>query len=461
MIYTLEFIRGLSSTYSDVRINNITDFIEEYNDMLQTDGATPAFSRTSKYKSFPKKHFKRRGNEVVIRGGSNFRLFVPNSDIERIQQSIRGTLNKINDSNSSRMIAELLRNILVFNSVDTLDILATEVHKKMIYDKQFQFIYIDLCHQIWSMQDWHDQLITIVDNDGELYWGCNYNVPPESTTLHGPFANEELLRADSRHRVSFLYTLLTLLQKEFNCRDKYLASTNESLTDESFNAKRHIFTIIEFITKLYHKKYINECIVHVMFFDLLGIYKLNDVGKPLPPLQQPNDIWMEAFLIGFNIILSCSFCDSYMSEYYIHLGKLLSYYTWSNRLRFMIEDTLSKRRPSCTKAWSVVARKRNVQVLSYDAIEKLMYSYQRGENINIVVNKCMNANHRDLFEIILNAALDSPKNVNMLVLLVERIHITLDIIKGVFCEFLEQIEDITIDCPKADELLDRYKSVFM
>jgi len=460
MIYTIEFIRGLASQYSEAKIENIGDFIEDYKHILEIDSETPVFSRTTKYKSFPKKHFKKRGNHVIVRGGSNFKLFTPNSDIERIQQSVRGTLNKINDSNAKKIIAELQSKISQFNSVETLDILAIEVHRKIIFDRQFQSIYILLCSQIWSMQEWHDQLVTIVDNDGELYWGHNYNVEKDDTTLHGPFHSEEALRADSRKQVNFRRNLLNLLQKEFSKRDEYLQAM-ETAEDESdrFKAKRHILAIVEFIVKLYLDRLISQPAVHIVFFDLLGVSDLDSKGEPLPPASQPNDVCIETFVTGWKVMQKRKFPAPYIKQYLDHFERLLNSYNWCNRIRFMMEDLLiskkGERQMNNGKSWANVASK---VTLEYEQIETLVNKYRRGVDLSETVSKLSNAEAVDLGEIVLNAALDQPNDAQKLSELTKELQLDL---QEVFNEFLENIDDIKIDIPKAPELMESYKEMFL
>lgn len=461
MIYTIEFIRDLSSQYADAKIDNIGDFIENYKQILEIDSETPIFSRTSKYKSFPKKHFKKRGNHIVVRGGSNFKLFTPNSDIERIQRSVRGTLNKINDSNSKRIIAELQSKISQFNSVETLNILAAEVHRKIIFDKQFQGIYIVLCSQIWSMQDWHDQLVTIVDNDGELYWGHNYNVEKEDTTLHGPFTTEEALRADSRKNVNFRRTLLNLLQAEFAKRDVYLRAMDAAEDDsDRFKAKRHIVAIVEFICKLYLSSKIGQAAVHTMFFDLLSITELDDNEKPLPPPQQPHSVAIETFVKGWQVIQKRKFHDQYMKQYLGHVERLLNGYAWDNRMRFMLEDLLN-RKQNKKNSWVNVASSSAKPKLDYDGIEGVVSKYRRGCDLDETVKKLKGVDSRDLFEIVLNAALDQPDDADKLAVLMKGVKTDSKVLQEVFNEFMENIDDIKIDIPRAPVLMDGYKKLFL
>lgn len=464
MMYTRAFIDSLSDKYANVRFAAADSLLEAYTKALEADAVVPVFSKTAKYKSFPKKHIKttRRGGSLIIKGSAGrHRLFTPNSDIDRIKQAIRGTLNKINDRNFGAVVEELEREIVKFNSVETLDILAEEVHKKIMHDFKYQSVYITLCQRIWSLSDWQDSLVTIVNGpdvdsggdgngNGNLFWIKNQGVAQEDTTLFGPFKDEAALRVASRSVVNFRRVLMDLLRAEFMKREEYLTKYYEN-KDETlqYKMKRSILCIVEFITKLFAVGQMDVRVIQSVFGDLLA-----------GPGDKPDALYIEAFFAGWKG-MGDSGPAEFRSTFVPVVTRILGDGTgWPNRMKFMMEDWL--------KAVGGVQRADVGTTVGFavencatkEDIKEVVSAYFKAGNLAGFVEKLRGCDRQQLVRTVLDAVLDEPaKRMVIGVELVKQLGVDAIGLQKVMDEFMGNIEDIIIDIPNAEKTLVAFKNL--
>ncbi len=273
-IYPRELINSLQKQYTE-KIDILNDFLELYNKIIGEDSIRPLFSQVYKYDFFPKKkNFKKYAN--ITKGDNAWIPIKPKSEIDKIKKTIKIILNKITEDNSNVLIETLVCEINKSNNADVLNILAKEIIEKIIFDKSYQNIFIKLCQRIWAMNNWHKNLVTIIsDEHGNLFW--YKNTAKEDVQLSGPYKDEESLRNDAGKKVNFKYSLLNILQKHFQKKNTYVEKSRQNELDEDLRYKyrRHIFGTLEFIGKLFKKKYLSEKIIHLCILDLLDFENKN------------------------------------------------------------------------------------------------------------------------------------------------------------------------------------------
>lgn len=455
MRYSREFINSLSDKYANIYYEPVNLLLNSYKRALETDSVTPIFSKTAKYESFPKKHVKtiRRGNSIVIKGSaSGHRLFTPNSDIDRIKQAVRGTLNKINDRNFEIVMEELVREIVKFNSVETLDILSEEIHKKIMYDVKYQAVYVTLCIRIWSLTEWQDSLITIItgpeastSSNSSLYWIKNLGVPQEDTVLYGPFADEDSLRINARATVSFRRILMDLLRSEFMKRGEYLNKYYEKQNDdgEQFKAKRLILCVVEFITKLYASGHMDVKVIRSVFADLLS-------G------EKPDGIYIETFCTGWKSLGNTSANNGFKEIFVPIITQLLGDgKAWPNRIKFMMEDWLRSVGPFLSKTEDI-----SCVPLQPTCIKDIVMVYFNNCEQAKVMENIKRCDKHELLKCIVDAVLDEPKRLSMTKNLIKNAMIEDSLIQKVIEEFMQNIDDICIDIPHAKNTLSALKNIY-
>lgn len=483
MMYTRAFIDSLSDKYAEVRFAAADSLLEAYTKALEADAMVPVFSKTAKYKSFPKKHIKttRRGGNLIIKGGAaRHRLFTPNSDIDRIKQAIRGTLNKINDRNFGAVVEELEREIVKFNSVETLDILAEEVHKKIMHDVKYQSVYITLCQRIWALCDWQDSLVTIVngpevvkEGSCNLFWIKNQGIAQEDTTLYGPFKDEAALREASRNVVNFRRVLMDLLRSEFMKREGYLTKYYE-IKDENvqYKMKRSILCVVEFITKLFAVGQMDARVIQSVFNDLLAGDK-------------PDALYIEAFIAGWKGMgESCS--AEFKSIFVPVIVRILGDGTgWPNRMKFMMEDWLKAvgvaspgartvanttsgtgaatsplLPPAANAAFGAAAVPAEGVIAPGQDIKDVVSGYFKDGNLVVATEKLRGCDRQKLARTVLDAILDEPgKRMVIGVELVKQVGTETSVLQEVLDEFMGNIDDIIIDNPNAEKTLVAFKNL--
>lgn len=320
-IYKYEFILSLKPQYTS-EIEELSDFIKHYENLLKEDSVKPIFSQTYQYEVFPKKKsYKKLKKSLICK---------PKTDREIIKKTIKMILNKITENNYTVLIETLVCEIGKFNNADILTILVDEIISKIIFDSSFHDIYIKICQRIATMKNYYENLITItIDDDNKLYW--TLNTSDNKTKLNGPFESEEEIRAYTDKHINFKYYLLNELQNQFKKKDEYIEESKNDDDEQRYRSRRRIFAIIEFIGKLYQKKFINEIIVHLCFLELLN-YNKN---------IQPPEEYIESFSILWRIT---NINNDYLINQYLQcINNLIKNYTWPMRIEFMMEDILDSK----------------------------------------------------------------------------------------------------------------------
>ncbi len=327
-MYSYEYIISFKIK-NQSKIDELDQFIEMYNNLINQDSIKPLFSQTYKYDLFPKKKVYKK---FKIKNKNAWVPTIPKTNIEKIRKIIRIILNKITEKNYNILIETLICEINKFNTSDVLEILATEIIDKVIDDNNFHNIYIKLCNRIWSLKSWHEDLITIViDDNNKLYWHKN---SMNDNDLNGPFDSENDIRIYTDKYINFRYMLLEILQQKFMRKDEYIKDSNQPDINEDLRYKyrRYIFSIIEFIGKLYKKNMISEVIIHLCLLDLINYHKQDD---------QIIQEYVECFHILWKIIdekIISPMKPDLANQYFNYIKEHIMIHNWPLRIEFMLDD---------------------------------------------------------------------------------------------------------------------------
>lgn len=445
-MYSLDYIFSLKPKNKN-KVDCLTEFIENYGRIIKEDIAKPIFSQTNQYDLFPKKkpYKKFRRNKNI------WAPSIPKTDLERVKKTIKSILNKITEKNYNVLIETLICEINKFSIVEVLDILVEETINKVTYDISFHEIYIKICHRIWSMKKWHEELISIVeDEEGKLFWAKNSLKADEK--LNGPFDNEEEIRKYTNKHINFRFYLLNAFEERFRSKSQYFdKKNNKSMSEEEKNKyRKKVFSLVQFLGKMYMKGYLSRKILYVLILDLIGYDKD----------EQPIEEYIESFSKLWKTIdgkFLVPIPKEHIYEIFLHISKMLSKYDWSIRIEFMMEDMINnynkkyKDKIQIKEKIEKMEEEEEVEVEDiYDKIENIILEYKKKERLDEVISKLKKykKNRLIILEIILGWAVEDIKNIKLSVDLIRRCEY-LDIldIQNTLNSMISNIEEIKLDVP--------------
>ena len=480
-IYSYDSIISLKIS---TKIEELNDFVTMYQGLIDEDNVKPLFSQTYKYDLFPKKKIYKR---LKIKNKNAWTPNIPKTNIEKINKTIKIILNKITEKNYNTLIETLVCEINKFNTSDVLEILTHEIIKKIIFDKNFHNIYIKLCNRIWSMKSWHEDLVTIVvDEDNKLYWHKNSN-NEDDVKLNGPHNSEQEIREYTNKYINFKYILFDTLQDKFNEIDQNITKSNEANIDEDvrYKYRRNIFSIVEFIGKLYKKNMISEKIIHICLIELLNYHKQKD---------KLYEEYIEAFCILWKILdekIISPIKPNLADEYFDHINKNIMTQPWSKRIKFMLENIneLYKKKYKCfskpklvnhqsqkvknftdikftrSSEFKLVTRKKiKIKVESSDSdndsvgsqdsfeqIENLIYNFKKDKNYDKVASKLGKYKKYidDMLDLIVYSSLEEINQQKLYAELIKNCKFPTRKIMDALSRSHQNLDDIILDIPNA------------
>jgi len=465
-IYSPDFILSFQ-TIIKTKVHKIEDFVNTYNKLIDQDHIKPLFSQTNKYDLFPK---KKSFKKFRIKNKNVWSPTIPKTNNEKIKKTIKIILNKITEKNYNTLIETLICEINKFTSYDILEILSKEIPNKIIYDCNFQNIYVKLCSRIWSMKKWHENLITIVvDDNDKFYWHKNTSL--EDNKLNGPYNTEEEIREYTNKCINFKYVLLDTLYKKFKNKDKYINKSNvEDIEDDiRYKYRRNIFSILEFIGILYKKNMLSEKIIHVIMIELLNI---NGESKHI--LEE----YIESFCILWKIVnekIICPIQPKLINDYFNYILTNIMPMKWSTRITFMLEDFIEKYENKSSNVINKQKRKdnfsRNVEYNkknikdsdnennddddenNFDKIEEIIYDFKNDSDYVSTVQKLQKYSSKNLdnmLDLLLYCSVENIKNNKKYIELFSKCKFIKDQdILNVVNRFIKNIDEIVLDIPNA------------
>lgn len=343
-IYTIKFIKSFRPFYNK-KVPEIQSFLELYTGIEKKDFIKPIYSETNKYNSFPSFTYKKHHNgkkggglgggkktALFFKKGSNaWQPYTPSSNGEKIKQIVISNFNKLTHKNFEQVSDKLVAHLKEIDCSDVLTILGAEVLKKLLFDKGFYKVYVELCKKIWKLEEWHDSLVTVIEDDGVLYWCENKINVDEDLQITGPYDSIDDLRAVSRKEVNFKRFLMNMLYTEFSRIDEYLEEMGKAATagdeDEEFRFRRKLFSNGEFLAELYKDGCVDSRILNLYFVNLLCMKDFDEKQVNMVKLEIFSKMWT---IIGGKI--------SSRADIVAHIKARIMKMKLVNRIKFMMED---------------------------------------------------------------------------------------------------------------------------
>lgn len=199
-----------------------------------------------------------------------------NNKIEtQISKSIKIILNKLTDKNYNILLESLKCELNKTCNISILDVIIEEIINKIVFDNSYHDLYVKLCKDIWDFRKWHLSLFTTEeDKNGNFYWTKNINVY-SSENKFGPFKSEKIAIDDALSTLNFKLHLIDKIQDEFNNKItieekiEELSEDEDLNEDEIFKLKRKIYSIPEFISKLYIGGHLPISIIYSLIYQLI------------------------------------------------------------------------------------------------------------------------------------------------------------------------------------------------
>ena len=370
-VYSVKFIKSFRPFYNK-KVPEIQKFLELYQDIEKKDFIKPIYSETNKYNSFPsftynKKYSKKGGSGgskkkgvTFLKKGSNaWQPYTPSSNGEKIKQIVISNFNKLTNKNFEQVSDQLIQGLSGIDCSDVLTILGNEVLKKLMYDKNFYKVYVDLCKKIWKLDKWHDSLVTVMQDDGVLYWCENKINVDENMKIYGPYESLDDLRKASRSEINFKRYLMNMLYSEYCKMDEYLEKMQKAVKDgdedDEFKYRRKIFSNGEFVAELYKDGNMSEKIINIYFVYLLCMKDFDE--------KSVNNIKLEVFSKMWSIIGGKIRCRS---DIITHVNERILKMNLENRIKFMMQDVIGRKKNDKAKVIENVWQKKGGK----DSIDK-------------------------------------------------------------------------------------------
>lgn len=337
-MYTIEFINSIESKYQSLRIDN-DNFLSFYNKYLELDNIKPLFiSKTkNKYKKI------NNLNEDI------WKITVLNNNIELFKKNIKIILNKLSENNFDILFESIICELNKNNSYEIIDIIIKEIINKIIFDKKFHNVYAKLI-MLLNNNKFILNFLTIIENNNELYWYFN-----NEKILNGPYSNEKILHEFILNKYKFLNIFIDNLENMFN---KYLDSE-----------KNYIYSILEFIYKLFEYKLINHKIIHQIL--LKFIYYFN---------KDFDEKYINYFIYYFDILLKNNFFEKKILFEYINYIKKIIDNIENTRNKILLENIIDTNDIKT----DIIFEHKNIDKI----IDKL-----NNNNQNIIIEKILNLNY--------------------------------------------------------------------
>ena len=319
IVFTPEYIINFLSTYNEID-SSLSKFIEKYEEIIKIDKKKPLFSLTERYSTFPKQQFIDRSNIKLIEKGEN--AWQPNQNNKNIIFFIKSTLNKVTDKNYKICFKQLHDELLKNTSYHVFEILIDEIIEKCIYDVKYHNIFIELCKNIWSNRDIHYNLVSIHNKDDGLYWSKNI----ENPEIFGPFKKIEDIEKQIYINISFKNLLIKKFKIKFIERNKVFEKEGIENDEYYYKYKKRNQSIMEFIIKLYLKKYIDISNLEYMF-----------------TILSDNKLIKEDIECLYNISKILNNTNFKKLNYYLTIiYKKNNDNSWDDRTKFFFDEIISK-----------------------------------------------------------------------------------------------------------------------
>lgn len=331
VVHSISNILNSFSQKNEYSLPFLESFIKEYSQKVTEDKKVPLFSHTSKYNNFPVRRQWKNTDDRRTKPKPDWRQQKLEITIIKKENSIRENatriLNKLTENNFEKQSSELLTFLIKNKQKDSVSVIAKLILEKICYDKAFYSLYVKLCHDLWSNDEWISDCFQVHCVDKKDYF---YNVffEPKSniSATKGPYKTEEKAIKNALKMVNFKSVFLGLCRDIFYNRSTFIneAKNEEISSNKSYLLKRKLFGSIEIIGYFYVKNYIAENIIHYILSTLCVETKYEEEIETLKLLW---DIIYEKI-------------NNKSRIYYRSILKKKLNEDWKPRIMFMIEDMI-------------------------------------------------------------------------------------------------------------------------
>lgn len=258
--------------------DNFHNFLTIYKHIEQEDLKNPIFSSTPTYQRYPQKkpEFTKKNNSF---NKSKYytttiltKINIEQSYDVKVKKLINTFFNKINTNNYNKLYDDLIIELLKFDNIDILNILAIEIINKSIVDLSYQQIYVSICNRLWCNYELHINLINVCEKNGMFYW---YEKSTKTPEHNGVFTNIESAQRDAFIKINFKKYIIDYIQVLFNKRSDIINMSLKTLNiveeEELIITKKKYYNLIELINVYYNNKYITHDIINIILVSLLNI----------------------------------------------------------------------------------------------------------------------------------------------------------------------------------------------
>lgn len=266
------------NTSNNLLDDNFHNFLTIYKHIEQEDLKNPIFSSTPTYQRYPQKkpEFTKKNNSS---NKSKYytttiltKINIEQSYDVKVKKLINTFFNKINTNNYNKLYDELIIELLKFDNIEILNILAIEIINKSIVDLSYQQIYVSICNRLWCNYELHINLINVCEKNGMFYWYEKNNKTPEH---NGVFTNIESAQRDAFIKINFKKYIIDYIQVLFNKKSEIINMSLKTLNiveeEELIITKKKYYNLIELINVYYNNKYITHDIINIILVSLLNI----------------------------------------------------------------------------------------------------------------------------------------------------------------------------------------------
>jgi len=435
-IYNINFIKSFLNLYKN-KTDILNNFIESYNVIITNDNEKPLFSQTTRYNQFPKnKYLVTQLKNPLYKKENNIWLS-KNSD--SIKKKIKIILNKITKNNYDKLCIDFNNILKTVNNLDVINEINNYICNKLTNDKEFHYIYIKLCKNIWYNTNLKYNIIDIVKKKNLYYWG--YKGKEINYDKH--FEKVELLKNNINSTINFRNIFINIIKKKLLEKDilfEKIKTLNDD--DQIFKIKNKIFSYLLFLTKLYLDKEIKE----VEYNNYVYLFLKKEI------LYNEDIECIYIILNSFKNVFSKSFSEIVKNK----IDKLDKKY-YDDRILFFIEFISSSivnknnkfNYKNCFE--KNIKQKENKEKLEVD-VEKLFNKYI-SDNYKIEKFLSLNSNSiPELIEVSVYDVFENKINLKKIVNLLSFLYIKRkihrrQIIKQLYM-ILDDYCDICIDYPK-------------
>lgn len=381
-----------------------------------------------------------RKKKLLEKGENAWKPVLPDNDIERIQKTINGTLNKLTESNYAVIAKEFLSALLETRYSEVISVLCDSIFSKIVYDKGFHKLYANLCNDVAKDIRWQQNLVSIVNKEDGVYWALNI-LDKDNMEFRGPFKTQKDAQQNCIPYINFRRAILKKLQSEFDKRIEYIKLSKED-EEVRFKYRRSIFGNAEFICEMHRAKIVTNDVLNYCFLRLLGMQT-----KTTP---QPEEI--EAFVSMWKYVKTIrhQFGEEYYQRFKKHVETEIFAIGWESRIRFMLEDHFREDRDFVRET------KKEVVKDEVNAIDKVR-EYVKNEKLTVLSG----VDRVDVFYNLLMIYIDRYPNDGISSLYRKYYdanrddQIANDVLQS-YSRIMEEMEDIKIDTPFAPKYLSEF-----